>query len=105
MNESTNYNNESFFHDKYLHKGDFVRVRNLQLGYNLPTSWLSKVRMQSARLYVSGTNLFTFTKYKGYDPEVVSNLGNTQNSNLSPGVVSYSLPNLKMYNIGLNVKF
>ena len=105
VNESANYNNETFFHDKYLHKGDFIRFRNIQLGYNLPANVLSRIKMQSVRIYVSGTNLFTFTQFDGYDPEVVSNLNNAMSSNLSPGIVSYTLPNLKIYSLGVNLKF
>ncbi|NJK93664.1 MAG: SusC/RagA family TonB-linked outer membrane protein [Bacteroidales bacterium] len=95
VQKSSNYNNELNFHDKYLHKGDFIRLKNLQLGYSLPSSVLSKIKIQGLRVYVSGTNILTFTKFKGYDPEVVS-LGN----NLSPGIVSYQIPNLKPTALG-----
>ena len=56
--------------DRWLESGSYVRVRNLELGYALPQSFLGKVNFSSARLYISGQNLVTFTDYKGLDPDV-----------------------------------
>lgn len=99
-NDPTSYNNESDYHDKYLHKGDFVRLKTLQLGYSFPAKLANKAGIQNIRIYVSGTNLFTLTRFKGYDPEVVS-LG----SSLDPGLVGFTVPNLKIYSLGVNLKF
>ncbi len=79
--------------DKYLHKGDFVRLKNVQLGYNLSSSALKRYKLQGARIYLSGTNLYTRTKFPGWDPE---------------GAVMTTVdqvPQLKSWTIGLNVKF
>jgi TonB-linked SusC/RagA family outer membrane protein len=64
-NHNTTYNSKY-----YLEKGDYFRIKNLQLGYSLPKNLISKIGMRRARIYVTGENLFTFTKYSGYDPEI-----------------------------------
>ena len=56
--------------DRWLESGSYLRVRNLELAYALPQSLLSKVNFSNARVYVSGQNLLTITKYKGLDPDV-----------------------------------
>lgn len=87
---------------KYLEKGDFVRLRNVTVGYTLPTKILSKMYVNSARVYVSGTNLFTGTGFKGYDPELTL----TGNSNIR-GVEfnGIQLPQSKIVSMGLDIKF
>ncbi|TSA33353.1 MAG: TonB-dependent receptor [Porphyromonadaceae bacterium] len=59
------YNSTAFVED-----GSFLRLKNLRLGYTLPQSVLSKIKVQSMRLYLQTTNLFTITKYRGLDPEL-----------------------------------
>jgi TonB-linked SusC/RagA family outer membrane protein len=54
----------------YLQNGAYFRLKTLQIGYNLPKSILDKVNFVKARIYVSANNLFTLTKYEGYDPEI-----------------------------------
>lgn len=61
---------------RWLEKGDFVRVRNVQLGYNLPKRWISGAKFTNLRVYMQAQNLYTFTGYKGIDPEANAN-GNT----------------------------
>jgi len=58
--------------DKWLEDGSYLRIRNLQIGYTFP-SLKNKRIYEKIRLYVSGQNLYTFTKYKGYDPELAGN--------------------------------
>jgi hypothetical protein len=55
---------------RWIESGSYVRIRNLEIGYNFKKSTLSPVSISNARLYVSGQNLVTFTKYKGLDPDV-----------------------------------
>jgi TonB-linked SusC/RagA family outer membrane protein len=55
--------------DRFLEDGSYVRLKNAQIGYNLPKSVLSNAKIESCRIYVSGSNLLTLTKYSGYDPE------------------------------------
>jgi hypothetical protein len=55
---------------RYVESGAYLRLKNLQLGYTLPEKWTSRIKMSRCRFYVSGSNVFTLTKYTGYDPEV-----------------------------------
>ena len=61
---------------RYLEDGSFIRLKNVTLGYTIPSLITNKWGISKARIYVSGTNLLTFTKYKGLDPEVSSQSGN-----------------------------
>lgn len=82
-------------------KGDFVKVKNVTLSYNLPNSLLSKVKVSSARLYFSGQNLAIITDYPGPDPEVSSN----GNSNSGQGIDRNTIGNARTWVIGLNISF
>lgn len=62
--------NYSKFTDIYLESGNYFKFRTIQLGYTLPRGITSKWGMQRLRVYVLGENLFTLTKYSGYDPEI-----------------------------------
>lgn len=57
--------------DRWLEDGGYARVRNVQIGYTLPQSVLNKIHFTSIRVYVSGQNLATITKYKGLDPDII----------------------------------
>ncbi len=83
---------------RYLQEGDFIRLRNITLGYTLPKEILDKVKFGNVRVYVSGFNLLTFTDYDGYDPESRSDAGGI-------GQVFYSAPAAKTVSIGLNLTF
>ena len=63
------HNNVRARSDYFLEDGTYFRIRNLSLGYTLPES-ITKTGIEKARIYVTATNPFTFTKYTGYDPEV-----------------------------------
>lgn len=62
-----NFTNNSSF---YLEDGSYLRIKTVQLGYTFPKKLINKIAMQRARVYVTGQNLVTFTKYTGYDPEI-----------------------------------
>lgn len=57
---------------RFVESGSYLRLKNIQLGYTLPASITKKANINRARIYLSGSNLFTFTNYTGYDPEVGS---------------------------------
>lgn len=59
---------------RFLQRGDFIRLRNIQLGYTLPKSVLNRVKLSNVRLFVGGSNLFTITGFDGLDPETVDDL-------------------------------
>lgn len=67
----TNHN-YTWMSNYYLQKGDYVRIKLVQLGYTLPQSATQNFGVNKLRLYVTGENLFTFTKYTGYDPEIAA---------------------------------
>jgi hypothetical protein len=84
------YNNESGAYTKYLYKGDYIRLRTLQLGYNFPKTITEKLKLQNMRVYVTGSNIWIWTlEYEGWDPES----GGGQ------------LPIPKIYSFGVNVTF
>lgn len=90
-------------HTRYLYKGDFARLNFVQVSYNLPLSLIESVGLKSARIFVSGSNLLTFTNFNGYDPEVVNSGGN---QNLSQGIVSgVQYPQVRTIMGGINIKF
>lgn len=86
--------------DRWIEDGSFLRLRNVELGYSLPSKLISKANISSARLYVSGQNLFTLTKYSGLDPDVVG-----ANPNLEPGVDNGNYPSSRIISFGLSVGF
>jgi TonB-linked SusC/RagA family outer membrane protein len=85
----------------YLQSGSFLRCTNLTLGYNLPATLLSKVHVSGLRVYLNANNVFTISKYKGYNPEVDYNNG----ANLTPGVDYGKYPLARGYNVGVRLSF
>jgi len=86
---------------RYLSSGDYLRMKNITLSYEIPAAWAAKVKMRTARIYVNGQNLLTFTKYPGADPEV-STFANTSTA---AGTDFLTQPQTKMYSVGLNLGF
>lgn len=81
--------------------GSYLRLKNLSLGYNLPTAWLKRVSLSGAKIFVLGQNLFTSTKYTGYDPEV----NRYGSSSISQGLDYGGYPAAKTITAGVNLKF
>jgi hypothetical protein len=91
---------------RWVYDGSYARLKNLAIGYNLPSNMLKKAFISKLRIYASAQNILTFTKYPGYDPEVNYNSdgsGSAANRNLGLDYGSY--PNAKSYTIGLNIGF
>ncbi|ADF51036.1 MAG: TonB-dependent receptor [Zunongwangia sp.] len=84
---------------RYLEDADFIRLRNLTLGYTFPESIADKLSMNNLRVYFSGLNLLTVTDYEGYDPESRSDAGQ------GPGTTFYSAPAARTFSLGVNLKF
>jgi TonB-linked SusC/RagA family outer membrane protein len=84
-----------------VEKGDFLRIRNITLGYRLPTRLLERANIASLRVYGTANNAFLFTGYNGTDPEVSTN----GNINLSPGVDRNTVPMARSFSVGVNVGF
>jgi TonB-dependent starch-binding outer membrane protein SusC len=92
----------------FVENGSFTRLKNLQFGYTLPSSLISKAGMSKLRVYIQGQNLLTFTKYSGLDPDVtVSNITEGYNSqrDLSLGVDFGRIPLTKSFIFGANIEF
>ncbi|MFV8370986.1 SusC/RagA family TonB-linked outer membrane protein [Flavobacterium sp. LB2P74] len=88
---------------KYLESGDFLRMGNLTVGYTFKGDVLEKLKIKSARFFVSGQNLFVITGYSGFDPEVDTD--KALNGVPSAGMDYLSYPREKSIAIGLNVTF
>ncbi|MGB5499552.1 MAG: TonB-dependent receptor [Maribacter sp.] len=83
----------------FVEDGSYLRLKNVQVGYTLPETITEKIGMDSLRLYLQATNLFTITGYEGFDPEVIAY------DNLSLGIDSRVYPVSKIFTIGANFKF
>ena len=70
----------------YLYNTSFVKLKSLQIGYTLPKKWTDPLLIKNAQIYLMGTNLLTFSKFKLWDPEL-----NTSNGTAYPNVSSYSI--------------
>ncbi len=78
----------------WLMNGNYLRLKNVELGYTIPEVWIKKMGLQNVRLYISGANLLTFSPYDISDPETISG---------TYGVYQY--PQMKSFNGGITVKF
>jgi TonB-linked SusC/RagA family outer membrane protein len=87
-----------WFSDAFIYDGSYFRIKQIQLGYTLPESLLSKIRLANVRAYVSLDDFFTFTSYPGFDPETVG-FGN------SMGLDKGNYPSSKKIVFGLNITF
>lgn len=85
--------------DLYVKNGSYVRLKTAQLGYTLPTIWTKKASIQRLRVYVSAENLFTFTGYDGFDPELAS--GNYTTIGVDKGIY----PQSRTISLGANITF
>ncbi|MEZ0539900.1 SusC/RagA family TonB-linked outer membrane protein [Fibrella arboris] len=96
------FNNGAQPSSRFILDGSFVRLRTVTLAYNLPKAVISKVKLNSVRLFVTGQNLLTFTKYAGWDPEV-----NADDivSNIAQGYDFYTAPQARTITGGINIGF
>ena len=85
--------------DYYLEDGSYIRMKTVQIGYNLPKSITSTLKIASIKIYVSGENLLTFTKYAGIDPELAS----STLSNM--GISMFNYPQPKTIVAGIKISF
>lgn len=92
-------NGSSMPSSQNLEKGDFIKIRNISLGYNLPNQFLEKIGVSRFNINVSAQNAFTFTNYSGFDPEISAN----GNSGTSAGVDRNSAPLARTLSFGFNI--
>jgi TonB-linked SusC/RagA family outer membrane protein len=100
-------NGSAFAITRNVEKGDFIRLRNVSLGYSLPADVLKKLSLTNARLYAQVQNAFVITNYTGSDPEVSTNnpgLGATA-ANVGAGIDRNTFPQARTYSLGVNITF
>jgi hypothetical protein len=86
--------------DRYIDDGSYLRIQNLSLGYTLPADAAEQMGLNRLKIYGSVQNLFTFTDYDGYDPEV----GTFNQNALLMGVDNGRYPSPRIFTLGLNVE-
>ena len=89
----------------FVEDGSYMRIKNIQLTYTVPKNLLSKIKLSSVQVYVQGQNLFTFTKYKGLDPDINLRTSGNDNQDIHMGIDEGAFPVAKSYNVGLRVGF
>ncbi len=93
-------NNYIEMHSWAVEDGSFLKLSNITLGYTFPKKIIEKIGISKLRLYATGSNLLTWTKYSGFDPEV-STMGN----GLTPGVDFGAYPKSRSFVFGINLAF
>jgi TonB-dependent starch-binding outer membrane protein SusC len=89
----TDHNNNYLNSSYWMQDASYLRLKNIQVGYALPDKWVQKARMQHLRVYANAQNLFTFTKFEGFDPE------------RSQTATTVTYPQVKVLSLGLQAKF
>ena len=96
---TTGGNTNRLFSDYFVEDASFLRIQNIQLGYSLKPEMIQKAGISKVRLYVAANNLYTFTKYKGYDP------GASNGRPIGGGIDDGFYPIPRTYMLGLNINF
>lgn len=78
--------------DRFVEDGSYLRIKNITLGYTMPAQIIKKIKLHSARFYISGQNILTFTNYNGFDPEVGVN-----------GIDNNVYPVTRTFTVGINL--
>ncbi|MBU3808980.1 MAG: TonB-dependent receptor [Candidatus Phocaeicola faecipullorum] len=94
-------NDNNRMSSRFVEDGSYLRIKNISLGYTFPQKWTRKWHIENLRIYMNIQNAFTFTKYKGYDPEV----GAYNYDVLLRGVDYARYPSQRIYTVGLNLSF
>ena len=92
LNESTNNTQVSDF---WTRNAKYISLQNVELGYSFPTKWTSKMHMSAFRVYFQGQNVFTFSKFKLWDPNLTG----------SGGGNVYSYPTTRVFSFGISASF
>ena len=91
---------------RYLMDASYLRLKNIQIGYNLPKSWISKLKLQQVGVYLSGENLFTWSPLYKHTKDInVSNIGSSDQDLTTGSGDAYNYPMMKSYSLGLNITF
>ena len=95
------YMPQTVVHSWLLEDASFLRLSSLTIGYTLPSSWTRKVRLSKVRFYATGTNLFCWTPYSGFDPEVDTRRATP----MTPNVDYSAYPKSHSWVFGANISF
>ena len=87
--------------ERWIEDGSYLRIQNLSVGYNVPQKVLDKVKLSTLKVYVNAQNLYTFTKYSGYDPEI----GAFNQSSLLQNIDRGRYPSPMSVTFGVNIGF
>ena len=96
---TTGATSNTLFSDFFVEDGSFVRIQNAQIGYTFPNELMEKMGADKLRVYLSANNIYTFTKYRGYDPSASSG------APIGAGIDQGFYPVPRTYLLGLNLKF
>ena len=91
---------DTYIHSWAVEDGSYLKLSNITLGYSFPRKMIAKAGLSTLRLYATGNNLFTLTKYSGFDPEV-STMGNS----MTAGVDFGAYPRSRSFVFGVNIAF
>jgi hypothetical protein len=90
---------------RFLEDGSYIRLKNLIFAYNVPRTLVAKAHLSSVKVYFQATNLKTWTKYSGFDPEVSTFSSTNPTNNVSPGTDFLTYPQAKSYTFGIDLGF
>ncbi len=90
---------------RFLEDGSYIRLKNLQIGYTIPTKVLDMAGISTARVYLSGTNLLTFTKYPGLDPEMTVSDNSKEEGERANGIDWGTYPSAMTFMLGIDITF
>jgi TonB-dependent starch-binding outer membrane protein SusC len=99
-------NDNTRISSRFIQDGSYLRLSNLSLGYNIPAAFLTKIHLHSLRVYTNISNVFTITKYDGYDPEIGANVPNQSgygSNALTQGIDWGRYPLPRIYTFGFNL--
>jgi hypothetical protein len=91
---------------RYLSDASYLRLKSISFGYSLPQPVVQRIGLRSLRFYATGTNLFTWTNYKGWDPEVnyIDGVADSQTStNIRQGQDFYTAPQARTITVGIKI--
>jgi hypothetical protein len=86
---------------RFVEDASYLRLKNISLGYTIPENISKMIYLSSARFYISGQNILTFTNYSGLDPELTG----TASNNLTQGVEFFTAPSPRVLTAGCNLSF
>ncbi len=101
----TSKSNNAMPSSRFLEDGSYVRLKNVQLGYNIPEKTLKAIKLAQVRVYASGTNLFTLTNYSGLDPEMTVSDNSKNEGDRAAGIDWGTYPSAMTFMLGLDITF